>query len=107
MADAEIHWAEYIKASSEALVLLKTLYSLLPRGGDEIEAKIEAAEKALQAANVTLAQMWGFRLHDCTFPPQIMLFEKESGERVCKHCGHKTNFNRPLPPSGPRGDSWL
>src|SRR4051794_15210200 len=50
MADADIHWAEYIKASSDALILLKALYPLLPKGGDQIEANVEAAEKALQSA---------------------------------------------------------
>jgi hypothetical protein len=51
MADADLHWAEYIKAGSEALVLLKTLYPLLPtQNRDEVEAKIHAAEDALQKA---------------------------------------------------------
>jgi hypothetical protein len=74
MASTDFHWAEYIKAGSEAFVLLKTLYPLLPtQNRDEVEAKIEAAERALQMANVSLAQGWGYKLHDCTFPPQIML----------------------------------
>ena len=45
----------------------------------EIEAELRpkrAAEKALQSANVTLAQMWGFKIHDCTFPSQIMLWDE-------------------------------
>ena len=104
MANTDIHWAEYIKASSDALILLKALYPLLPKGGNEIEANIEAAEKALQAANVTLAQMWGFKIHDCSFPPQIMLWDEKIKERVCPGCGHKTNFNGPQPPSG--GATW-
>src|SRR5689334_4275459 len=111
MPDADIHWAEYIKASSEAFVLLKALYPLLPKGGSEIEASVEAAEKALQAASVTLAQMWGFKIHDCTFPPQIMLWDETIKERVCSGCGHKTSFNRPLQQTankGPGGpNSWM
>lgn len=107
MSDADIHWAEYIKASSEALILVKMLYPLLPQGGAEVAAKIEAAERALEAANVTLAQLWGFQLHDCTFPPQIMLFQADSGERKCRSCGFQTNFNRKPPTldSG-GGGSW-
>ena len=96
MADTSVHWAEYIKASTEAFVLLKTLYPLLPQGGADIEAKIEAAEQALQAANVTLAQGWGFKIHDCTFPPQIMLYDKNVRDRVCPNCGYTPNFNRKL-----------
>jgi hypothetical protein len=107
MADADIHWAEYIKASSEAFALLKALYPLLPQGGSQVEASIEAAEQALQAANVTLAQMWGYKIHDCTFPPQIMLYQPETKERACPHCGFTTNFNRPLPPVNRGGGSWM
>lgn len=95
-ADAFPQFSEYVKASSDAIVLLKGLYPLLPKGGEEIEAQIHAAEDALQKANVELARTWGFKLHDCTFPPQIMLYDKALNERVCGHCGHKTNFNRPL-----------
>jgi len=104
MSDVEFHWSEYIKAGAEAFVMLRTLYPLLPtQSRDEVEAKIEAAEQALQQANVALAQAWGFQLHDCKFPPQIMLWDEQIKERVCQHCGHKTNFNRPL---GRRG-SWM
>ena len=85
-----------MKAGADALVLLRTMLPLLPKGQAEVEAKIAAAEDALQKANVELARVWGFQLHDCTFPPQIMLFDKQKNERVCQHCGHQTNFNRPL-----------
>jgi hypothetical protein len=97
MTDADANWAEYIKAGSEAFVLLKTLYPLLPtQNRDEIEAKIEAAQDALQKANVSLAQGWGFKIHDCTFPPQIMLYDNNLRERVCRGCGFRTNFSRKL-----------
>ena len=107
MADVDFHWSEYIKTGSEALLLIKTLYPLLPQGRDEVEAKIEAAERALQMANVALAKAWGFKIHDCTFPPQIMLWDENIKERVCKHCGHKTNFNRPLAQGGDYEDEWI
>jgi hypothetical protein len=95
MADADFHWAEYIKAGSEAFVLLKTLYPLLPtQNRDEVEAKINAAEIALQAAHVALAKAWGFQLHDCSFPPQIMLWKSDVKDRVCPGCGYRSNFNR-------------
>jgi hypothetical protein len=60
MADIEYHWSEYIKAGSEALVLLRTLYPLLPtQSRDEVEAKIEAAQQALEIANAKIAQEIG------------------------------------------------
>jgi len=49
--------SEYIKAGTEAIVLLRALYPLLPtQSRDEVEAKIAAAEVALQKANVDLAK---------------------------------------------------
>src|SRR6266516_1345610 len=94
MSEMDFHWSEYIKAGSEAFILLKTLYPLLPQGRAEVEAKVEAAERALQAANVSLAKAWGFQIHDCTFPPQIMLWRQVVKERVCPNCGYRTTFNR-------------
>jgi hypothetical protein len=97
MADLDFHWSEYIKAGSEALVLLKTLYPLLPtQSKDEVEAKIEAAQRALELANIALAKEWGFENHDCDFPPGLMFYKKELKEKVCSKCGYTTNFNRPL-----------
>jgi hypothetical protein len=100
MADIEYHWSEYIKAGSEALVLLRTLYPLLPtQSRDEVEAKIEAAQQALEIANAKIAQELGFRIHDCAFPPGLMLYNKDVKERVCSKCGYTENFNRDLPPA--------
>jgi len=98
MVDADFHWSEYIKTGSEAFVLLKSLYPLLPTSPsrDEIEAKILAAEDALKKADVALAKAWGFKIHDCTFPPQIMLYDKTVKDRVCPNCGFTLNFNRQL-----------
>jgi hypothetical protein len=97
MLDLEFHWSEYIKAGSEALILLRTLYPLLPtQNKDEIEAKIDAAQRALDLANAKIAQELGFQIHDCDFPPGLMLYKKELKERVCSKCGYTTNFNRPL-----------
>jgi hypothetical protein len=107
MADVDFHWSEYIKTGSEAFVLLKTLYPLLPTSNtaDEIEAKIQAAETALKKADVALARAWGFEIHDCTFPPQIMLYDPAIKDRRCSNCGYSGNFNRPLP-SG-HGGGWM
>lgn len=89
MSDIDFHWSEYIKAGSDAFLLVKALYPLLPKGGDEVAAKIEAAETALQKANVSLAKAWGMKLHDCTFPPQIMLWNEDDKTHICPNCGHR------------------
>jgi hypothetical protein len=98
MPETSIPFAEYIKAGAEVLALFKTLYPLLPtQSRDEVEAKIAAAEDALQKINVALAKEWNYSLHDCTFPPQIMLYDKTKNGRVCQNCGHTIkDFNRPL-----------
>jgi hypothetical protein len=107
MTQTDIQWSEYIKASSEAFILLKALYPLLPtQSRTEVESKIEAAERALRMADVALAKEWGFKIHDCTFPPQIMLWDEKIKERVCPHCGHQTTFNRPLS-AGNYEDDWI
>jgi hypothetical protein len=88
MSDARIHLGEYIKAGTEALVLIKTLYPLLPtRSKDEVEAKIATAEDALQKAIVALAHEWDYPLCKCTFPPQIMLYRAAQKASYCPACG--------------------
>jgi hypothetical protein len=104
MPEQSISFAEYIKAGAELIAFVKTLYPLLPtQGREEIEAKIAAAEDALQKINVGLAKDWGYKVHDCTFPPQIMLYDRASQARVCPHCGFKDTFNRPLFATATRG----
>jgi hypothetical protein len=97
---AEFSVSDYIKASTEAIVLIKTLYPLLPtQNRDEVEAKIYAAEEALHRANVELAKGWNFPLCQCTFPPQIMLWREGEKGHFCPRaeCGRNTaNFNRPI-----------
>jgi hypothetical protein len=101
MPTTDFAFSEYIKAGSEALVLLKTLYPLLPtQNRDEVEAKIHAAEEALQKANVALAQAWDYHLCQCTFPPQIMLWREKEKGHFCPRpeCGRNTaQFNREIP----------
>jgi hypothetical protein len=104
MSDVDFHWSEYIKTGSEAFILLKSLYPLLPtpQSRSEVEAKILAAEDALKKADAALAMAWGFQMHDCTFPPQTMLYDPTIKSRKCPNCGYSDNFNRPLShrPSG-------
>jgi hypothetical protein len=65
----------YIQASKGVLDILRTLGGLLPTGpgADAAQQRLGQAEKALRAAEVQLAHSLGYRLCQCTFPPQIML----------------------------------
>jgi hypothetical protein len=60
-----------------------------------VEAKIYAAEEALRKANASLASGLGYKLCKCTFPPQIMLWNKERRTNICPACG---DYNPPLAP---------
>jgi len=95
-SNLELQWSEYIKTGTELFALIKTLYPLLPtQNRDEVEAKIEAAERALQIADSAIWNGLGFKLHDCKYPP-AMMFRDKSQELVCSACGYKTNFNSPI-----------
>jgi len=77
--------ADYIRVSKDAITLLKSAFSLLPRGEkrDEAESKIKAAEEALKRSDAALAQKLGYQLCRCTYPPQIMLWHEQQKVTVC------------------------
>lgn len=47
----------------------------MPKGAakDEAEQKLKAADEALRRSDAKLAKDLGYKLCQCTFPPQIML----------------------------------
>lgn len=82
----------------EAVGALKDAKSLLPGPQqDAVAATIEKATSAAALAEAQIAKALGYRLHRCTFPPQIMLAvpTQRGEEQRCPGCGHTTNFNNP------------
>jgi len=81
-------WAVAAKSGIE---LLKSAWSLLPTGAnkDAIAHKIEEAENALERVDAKLAKELGYKLCECTFPPQIMLWKEQQKLFVCpnQYCG--------------------
>jgi hypothetical protein len=76
---------------ADVLKAMKGWRDLFPKGKerDQIEAKVADAEKRLALAESQIAASLGYRLCQCTFPPQIML-KKGSGDKnevVCPKCG--------------------
>jgi hypothetical protein len=76
---------------TDALKAVKGVRDLLPKGKerDQIESKVTDAEKQFALAESQIAASLGYRLCQCTFPPQIML-KKGSGDEnevVCPKCG--------------------
>ena len=73
--------------------LFRDVKGLLGEGKQkEAEELISRAERQSVAAEAQLARALGYRLHRCTWPPQIMLLEPDlSGETEifkCPNCGN-------------------
>jgi hypothetical protein len=77
--------------AKEAVETLKTAWSLLPKGADKdaVARKIGEAEKALERSDAKLAKELGYKLCECTFPPQPMLWKEKRKLFVCPNpdCG--------------------
>ena len=79
-----------IKTSKSAVSLLKEIRNLIPNAGQqsEISERILQVEKDLELAESTTAKELGYDLCQCTFPPQIMLYQKDIKSTVCPICSH-------------------
>jgi hypothetical protein len=89
-----------IGLATDVLKVVKGLRDLLPKGKerDQIESKVADAEKQFALAESQIALGRGYRLCQCTFPPQIMLRSGsgDGNEVACPKCGaHFPPRNRP------------
>jgi hypothetical protein len=84
-------WIEYLSALKTTLDIFKGIRSEIPSGpkADEAQRQIDKAEDALQKAEAELAKGLGYKLCRCTFPPQIMLWNKEEQTNICPKCGDR------------------
>ena len=67
-------------------------WSPLPKSDkkkEEAGLALERAEAALKRSDAALAQTLGYQLRQCTFPPQIMLWNEELQQTACPNCGRK------------------
>ncbi len=73
------------KPAKDALEILKTAVPFLPKGRkhDELDGKIKAAEASLARSDALIAKTLGYKLCQCTFPPQIMLWKNDMGVFAC------------------------
>ena|SRR5438477_3606447 len=94
----------YLTAAKSALDIFRGIRAELPQGPktDQVQQQIETAERFLQKSEAELAQALGYKLCQCTFPPQIMLWKEAESAHVCPNpaCGRrdKYTFGRKLPP---------
>lgn len=89
---------EAISLFRNALGLVKDTKDMLPVAQQAAVTKsLDEADRAARIAEAQIAKALGFRLHPCTFPPQIMLEAKGAQGAVwrCPACGHE-NHDREL-----------
>ncbi len=82
---------DWFGLSKEAIELMKAAYSVLPKGKEreEAEKKVEAAAALLARSDAKLARDLGYKMCQCTFPPQIMLWKEAQSAWMCPNaeCG--------------------
>lgn len=68
-------FSDYVQAGKETISLLQAAVGLMPKGDnrDRAEVEIARAERALRMSEARAAQSLGYKLCQCTLPPQIML----------------------------------
>ena len=90
----------WVTAGKSGIELIRAAAGLLPKGErkDEIEYKLGEAENALAASNAKLAHDLGYKMCQCTFPPQIMLWENASESHACPNpkCGRRIVRAKPV-----------
>lgn len=92
-----------IKSAVESL---KAAKDPLPVGETKtaITQKIEEVEHAIQLANAEMGQSLGYKLCQCTWPPQVMRSlsyseEFHTEEVKCPNCGNVLSMHRDSKPS--------
>lgn len=79
---------------NKALTAIKHVKDLLPQSPqkDAVAQTLIEAEKAFKIAEAKAAEDLGYRLCQCTWPPQIMLALK-NGNLKCPLCGHEEDMS--------------
>ena len=89
---------DYVSLTKDALDLLKAGYSALPKGEqrDKAEKVVMRAADLMARSDAKLAKDLGYRMCQCTFPPQPMLWRQSEGVFACQRpeCGHAISRNR-------------
>lgn len=84
---------DYVALSKEAIDLLKAAYSALPKGEqrEKAEKAVHAASDLLARSDAKLAKDLGYKMCQCTFPPQTMLWRESECAWICPRpeCSHK------------------
>ena len=79
-----------ISALSAMLGVFRQIKDVLPDSPQQeaLSAQLDAAERQLKLSEAQVAHALEYPLCRCTFPPQIMLFDKDKDADICPLCGH-------------------
>lgn len=79
------------------VALLREFKALLPDSekAEALVQRLEDAERKLQEHQALTAKELGYLLCQCTYPPQIMLFKRETRSYQCPLCGDNRD-NMPI-----------
>jgi hypothetical protein len=106
-----IEWLDTTRDAIElfraALSLSRDVQQALPKGeqAEAIAKALDEAEKKARLAEAQIAKALGYKLCQCTFPPQIMLLCRDDGAHPavaefhrCSACGRefRSKFSRQL-----------
>jgi hypothetical protein len=83
----------------EGLAAVRDAKAFLPAAQQEaVSSTLEGAARAASIAEAEIAKALGYKLHTCTFPPQIMLAVATAfgEEQRCPACGHMTELHKPF-----------
>jgi hypothetical protein len=103
MAISEI--ATVLNSFKTALDVIKGVRDMLPRNdAEKVSIAIANAEAALARSDAELAKALDYRLCQCMFPPQIMLWRKAERAHVCPNpaCGDKKEVGETMIMSVPK-----
>ena len=92
--------AGYVTAAKSAVDIMKSVLALMPKGEnkDALKQKITDVEQALKRTDAKLAHELGYKLCQCTFPPQIMLWKEKEKLYACPNqdCGRTMPRGMPV-----------
>ena len=83
----------YVTAAKSAVDIMKSVWALMPKGENKnaLQQKIDV-EQAMRRADAKLAKELRYKLCQCRFPPEIMLWKEQQKLFVCPNpdCGRQS-----------------
>ena len=85
--------AEWSDATKTVVDIAKSIAPMVPEGASRVayEHKLAAIEEIMKRSDAKLAHDLGYKMCQCTFPPQIALWKESKKAHVCPNpaCGQE------------------